>query len=61
MKKPPGKSGGELSKESLKKSQGNPSPIPSPAQVFTPVPPGWQLLEGVVARIMLRLPPEVDQ
>ncbi len=56
MKKPPGKGGGKLSKESLEKSQGNPSPIPSPAQVFTPVPPGWQLLGGVVARIISRIP-----
>ncbi len=61
MKKPPPKAGAKSSKEFLKPAQGNSTATSSPAQVFTPVPPGWQLLDGVVARIMLRLPPEVDQ
>ncbi len=56
MKKPPGKSGGELSKESLEKSQGNPSPIPSPAQVCYSVPPAWQHIGDVVTRIISRIP-----
>ena len=56
MKKPPGKGGGKLSKESLEKSQGNPSPIPSPAQVIPSAPSPWQAIGRVVARIKSRWP-----
>ncbi len=62
MKKPPLSAGAKSSKEFLKARRDNSTPASSPAQVFPSfVPPAWQLLDGVVARIMLRLPPEVDQ
>ncbi len=57
MKKPPGKSGGELSKESLEKSQGNPSPISSPAQVIPSAPWPWQAIGNVLlGRVIPRGP-----
>ncbi len=57
MKKPPGKSGGELSKESLKKSQGNPSPISSRSQVIPSAPWPWQAIGNVLlGRVIPRGP-----
>ena len=60
MKKPPLSAGAKLGTE-LDKSQDNSTATSSPVQIIPSAPPGWQLLGGVVARVMLRLPPEADQ
>ncbi len=56
MKKPPPKAGAKSSKEFLKPAQGNSTATSSPVQIIRSVPPGWQLLGGVVARIISRIP-----
>ncbi len=56
MKKPPLSAGAKSSKEFLKAPRDNSTPTSSSVQVFTPVPPGWQLLGDVWARIISRIP-----